>query len=148
MALTFNDDQTARLLDVVGLSADTADVAVILAAISDLAVAENAVAAKAAGTGLTLIDGEQLAALEAAAEEGRTIAAAAAQAKVEGIVSEAIKAGKLPPARKDHWVKLITADESMADVLASAPAVIPVTEMGHSHGAESDIDANGPEWFR
>ncbi|SCY41848.1 Mu-like prophage I protein [Rhodococcus erythropolis] len=150
MELTFNDEQTTALLEALGLAADTADVAVILAAIADLAVAENAIAAKAAGKGLTLIDAAQLAALELAAEEGRTVSAAAAKAVVNGHVDTAIREGKLPPARRDHWVKLIEADAAMADVLASAPVVIPVTEAGYGNavgGHDGAGDEKSP-WFR
>lgn len=150
MELAFNDEQAAALLEALGLAPDTADVAVILAAIADLAVAENAIAAKAAGKGLTLIDADQLAALEAAAEEGRAVSAAAAKAVVDGHVDAAIREGKLPPARRDHWVKLITADASMADVLASAPVVVPLVEIGYGNrdgGHDGGGDDTSP-WFR
>lgn len=147
--IEFTEEQLAALVAALGLPADTTDVEVILAAVTDLATAETAIAAKAAGQGLTLIDADQLAALEAAAEEGRTIAAAAARAVVEGHVDTAIREGKLPPSRRDHWLQLIEADASMADVLASAPVVVPLTEIGYGTegGAERDADT-GDQWFR
>lgn len=150
MELTLNETQTAELLEVLGLAPDTTDVFVVLAAIADLATAENAVAAKAAGKGLTLIDAAQLAALTAAADEGRAVSAAAAKAVVDGHVDTAIREGKLPPARREHWTKLITADASMADVLASAPVVIPLVEQGYNSG-DGGHDAghnDAAPWFR
>lgn len=150
MELSFDTEQTAALLEALGLPADTTDVFVVLAAIADLATAENAVAAKAAGKGLTLIDAAQLAALELAAEEGRTVSAAAAKAVVDGHVDTAIREGKLPPARREHWVKLLTADASMADVLASAPVVVPLVEIGYGNG-DGGHDGSGDDtavWFR
>lgn len=148
MKLELTEEQTAELFAVLGLPEDTTDPFTVVAAIADLAAVENVAVAAKAGKGLQVVASDHLAALEAAAEEGRAVAAAAARARVETVVTDAIREGKLPPARRDHWITMIEADETMADVLASAPTVVPLVELGHSHGADADIDAETPEWFR
>ena len=93
-------------------------------------------------------DSDSLAALRTEAAEGRQVKAAAAKAKIDGQVNDAIRAGKITPARRDHWVTLITADPGMADVLASVPdeTAVPRTEIGHS--ADTDDLTDAATWFR
>jgi hypothetical protein len=55
------------------------------------------------------------------AAERQQIKAAAEQQRISDVVSDAIKAGNIGPARSKHWVSLIQADPGMADVLASVP---------------------------
>ncbi|WP_280354296.1 phage protease [Nocardia otitidiscaviarum] len=157
MALTLTDDQAARLLELLGLPADTTDIDTILATVEDLAAAESAgggkpseIAAAAGRIGLTVIDADTLAALRADADEGRRIQAAAAKAEIDGKVDHAIRHGKITPARRKHWVDLITADPAMADVLASVPneTAVPLTEIGHSYDSEANNLTDTPPWFR
>lgn len=85
------------------------------------------------------------------ASNGRQMAAAATQ-KIEASVDEAVRKGKITPARRKHWVTLIGADPGMAHVLASIPdeTAAPVSEPGHGHnpepGEEEEI-AEAAEWF-
>lgn len=157
MALTFTDEQTTKLLETIGAPADTTDPEAILAVIEDLAKqaadntdsadpAPSAVAASAKRIGLDVIDTDTLTALRADAAEGRQIKAAAAKAKIEGQVDDAIKAGKITPARRKHWFDLISADPGMADVLASVPAetAVPISEIGHA----TEPADEAAEWFR
>ena len=161
MALTFTDDQTSQLFELLGLPADTdpADADAILAVIDDLAkqaantgdskdTKPSAVAAAAKRIGMEVIDSDSLAALRTEAAEGRQVKAAAAKAKIDGQVNDAIRAGKITPARRDHWVTLISADPGMADVLASVPdeTAVPRTEIGHSADTADLTDA--ATWFR
>ena len=85
-------------------------------------------------------------ALRRDAAEGRKLAAAAALAKVEAAVDDAINNGKITPARRKHWVTLIEADPEMANVLAAVPneTGVPLTEIGHSTEAEL---AEASRWF-
>lgn len=172
MPLVFNDDQAAKLIELLGLPDDTnvvpegakpdeAMVAIadtILEVVADLAKNErdskgekkpSEIAAAAGRLGMTVIDTDSLTKLHADADEGRQIKAAAARAKVESNVDDAIRHGKITPARRDHWVNLITADPGMADVLASVPneTAVPLNEIGHSAG-ESDDLTDTPAWFR
>lgn len=160
MALTFTDDQTNQLFELLGLPADTdpADVDAILAVIDDLAkqaavagdndTKPSAVAAAAKRIGMEVVDSDTLAALRTEAAEGRQVKAAAAKAKIDGQVADAIRAGKITPARRDHWVTLITADPGMGDVLASVPdeTAVPLTEVGHASDSDNLTDA--ATWFR
>ncbi|RFZ34976.1 Mu-like prophage I protein [Mycobacterium marinum] len=155
MALMFDDDQAAALLDALGLPADTTDIDTALATVKDAvtaSTAENAqpsaVAAAARRVGLELIDADTITALRRDANEGRQIKAAAARQKIEDTVADAISKGKITPARRKHWLNLIEADPGMAEVLASVPdeTAVPLTEIGHGVGNE---DTNGPTdtWF-
>jgi hypothetical protein len=155
MTLTFDDEQTTALLEALGLPADTDDVQLILDTVADLAAqvagmtpeAPSSVAAAAKRHGMEVIDTATADALRADAAAGRRIAAAAAKAKVEAAVDDAIGKGKITPARRKHWVELITADPGMADVLASVPneTAVPMTELGHS--TDVDDQADKPAWF-
>ena len=156
MALTFTDEQTTRLFELLGLPADTdpTDVDAILAVIENLADAEadtdtskpSAVAAAAKRLGLEAVDSDTLTSLRADAAEGRRLAAAAAKAEVETTVDDAIRKGKIAASRRGHWVNLISADPGMADVLAAVPdeTAVPLTEIGHA--TEPNLDEPAA-WF-
>ncbi len=150
MALTFDDDPAAQLLQVLGLPDDTTDPDLILATVTDMAKADGGDAVAAAKrAGLATIDPDSLVQLRADAQRGRDLTIAAAKAEVEEIVTKAIQAGKIPVARRGHWTNLITNDKALADVLAAMPDdLIPMTEMGHSLVAESDELAERSDWFR
>ena len=64
----------------------------------------------------------------------------------ESIVAKAIEEGRIAPARRDHWLAQLNADEEGAvSVLESlAPGTIPLAEIGHSDEPEAD-DANQGE---
>lgn len=155
MALSFDDTQAAGLLDALGLPPDTLDPELIVATAVDLAAQAagmnpaqpSTVAAAARKAGLEVVDGPTLTALRHDAAEGRKIAAAAAKARVEAAVDDAIRKGKITPPRRKHWVALIEADPGMADVLASTPpeTAVPMTEIGH--GTDVDDIAKRPSWF-
>lgn len=151
MALTLDDNQTAQLIQALGLPADTTDIDTILSTVADMAKTDGGdVVAAAKRAGLATIDPESLVQLQAAAQHGREIAAAAAKQRVEDAVESAIHAGKIPVARRAHWVTLITNDKAMADVLASMPDdLIPMNEMGHGRGGEESGElAERADWFR
>jgi hypothetical protein len=157
MTLTFDDTQTASLLEALGLPADTDDLDLIVATVVDLAAQvagmtpeqPSSVAAAARRHGMEVIDTDTADALRRDAQAGRQIAAAAAKAKVEAAVSDAVDRGKITPARRKHWVSLIEADPAMADVLAAVPneTAVPLSELGHSmDGAQDDLAERGA-WF-
>lgn len=160
MALTFSDDQEAELLKLLGLPeaapGDT-DAGLVLDTAADFAaqVAEidpakpSTVAAAAKRAGLEVLDTDTLATLRHDAQEGRQIRAAAERQKIEAVVGDAISKGKITPARRKHWIDLINADRGMADVLAAVPneTAVPVSEMGHSNGADGSDGGPTAEWF-
>lgn len=140
--MEFTPEQIAALLEALGLPPDTADAQLVVDTAVDLAAQVEAldpakpstVAAAAKRHGMELIDEATVATLRADAATGRQMAAAAAAAKVEATVDDAIAHGKITVPRRKHWVDLITADPAMADVLASVPneTAVPLTEAGHS----------------
>lgn len=156
MALTLTDEQTAALLEALGLPPDTVDADLVVDTTKDLAAQAQAldpakpstVAAAAKRNGLEVIDPATLSALRADAQEGRNLAAAAAQQRITAAVDDAIGKGKITPARRQHWEALIKADPGMADVLASVPneTAVPLTELGHSNEPSSDRDGDSG-WF-
>lgn len=155
MALTFDDDQAAELLQVLGLDADSAP-DIIAATIKDAAQAStaadaqpSAVAAAARRVGLGVMDSNALAALQRDANEGRQIKAAAAREKIETVVNAAINRGAIAPSRKQHWLTLIEADPEMEKVLASTPdeTSVPMSEIGHGISGDEPGGEERTGWF-
>ena len=147
-------EQSAQLLDLLGLPPDTTDPELILATVADLVAqaaepaepAPSAVAAAAARVGLEVVDSDTLAALRREAAEGRQVKAAAEAARIEASVDDAIRKGKITAARRKHWVDLIAADPGMADVLARTPdeTAVPLTAIGHGV-SEDDPQAHAEQ---
>lgn len=154
MGLTFDDDQAEELLTILGLPTDTTDVELVLATVKDAISAAptnlqpSAIAAAAKSAGFEVLDTDTATALRADAAEGRQIKAAVARQRIEDSVTAAISKGKITPARKEHWVNLITADPAMAEVLNAVPdeTAVPINEAGHGVDGE-DRPAGGEGWF-
>lgn len=124
----------------------------ILAAL-DEALTERA--AEAAPTpvipeGTALIDAAQLAELRDAAAAGVAARNEQITARRAALVENAIAEGRIPPARRDHWLAQLAADEEGASaVLASLePNTIPVSPVGYTGGVEesSDDDLYAKAW--
>lgn len=149
-------EQSAQLLELLGLPADTTDPELILATIDDLAkqAADAAnqkpsdVAAAAKKQGLDVIDADTLTALRHDAAQGRQLVAATAAQKIAASVDDAISKGKITAARRKHWVTLIEADPAMADVLAAVPdeTAVPLAEIGHG-GGDNEGGPGRDDWF-
>ncbi|MGK9270330.1 phage protease [Williamsia muralis] len=157
--ITFDEEQTAKLFELLGLPPETdpTDTKAILAVLEDLAkqagdgTKPSEIAAAAKRIGLGTIDADTLENLHREATEGRQLKAAEARRKVEASVSDAIGKGKITPARRKHWVTLISADPGMAEVLASVPdeTAVPISEIGHAAAAENGGGSDDtPPWFR
>jgi Mu-like prophage I protein len=103
------------------------------------------VAAAAAQLGLVMVNKEQYDATVAAAAAGQEAREQQIREADEGIVMAAIKDGKIPPARREHWLGALKADrEGTKTVLASlAKGLIPLVEAGHGFGTEDvpEVDA-------
>lgn len=130
--MEFDDTQTTRVLEALGLPADTSDPEVVTLAVEDLASTPPDAATANAKAGLMGIEVTVYETLKAEAERGRAVAAAAASRERESAVNAAVSRGSIPPARKAHWLTVLEADPAMASVLENMPAVIPLQEIGHS----------------
>lgn len=145
MALTFNDEQAIALLGPLGLPADTTDPATVVATVSDALAADtltnaapSALIVAAKNAGLEVLDADTATALRHDAAEGRQIKAAVERERIVNAVNSAVAKGKITPARKEHWVNLITADPAMAEYLNNIAdeTAVPLTEIGHGVGNE------------
>jgi hypothetical protein len=159
MALTLNDDQEVDLLKLLGLpeaAPGETDVELVIDTITDLAhqveaidpAKPSTVAAAAKRNGMEVIDTATADALRRDAAEGRRVAAAAAHAKVEAAVEDAINTGRITPGRKKHWLTLCTNDEAMLEHLTSiAPGTaVALSEIGHAADNTDDL-AKPAGWF-
>jgi hypothetical protein len=95
----------------------------------------------AANSGTVTLDAETYAQLKAGAEAGAKARSVQVKARREGKVKAAIEKGKIPAARKKHYLTLMEKDEQgTTDLLASlAEGVIPV---GPEMGSDDDISAS------
>lgn len=156
LQLAFDDAQQATLFDLLGIPPDTElEVDALLEVLDDALDPDNdedpqpsKVAAIANRLGLDVVDTDSLAALRRDAEQGRRLTAQLARTKVENLVDDAIRRGKITVARRKHWVDLVGADPAMADVLNNIEdeTAVPLTEVGHS--IDPDEDTTATTWFR
>lgn len=137
-----SDNLKAGLRERLGITdADVADEA-ILAAL-DEALAEQAEAPTARmPEGVVAIESAVVDGMRAELAELRTFREAKAEEDRAALVEAAVSDGRIPPARRDHWLAALAADEEgMAPVLASlAPGTVPLAEIGHSDDIESAED--------
>ncbi|WP_349268679.1 hypothetical protein MPNTM1_03703 [Mycolicibacterium parafortuitum] len=108
----------------------------------------STVAAAAKRNGMEVIDTATADALRRDAAEGRRVAAAAAKAKVEAAVDDAINTGRIMPSRKQSWITLCSNDPEMMTHLASiAPGTaVPLDAIGHAADNTGDLDQPAG-WF-
>lgn len=143
--VTFTDEQLTTMRQQLGL-ADTADEATITTALAE-ALAERAdpaqpVTPAALPDGTVAIDSATLEQLQVAARRGEEARTRQEADERTALVEAAVAAGRIPPARREHWVGQLAADPGSAETLASLPAgLIPVgAAVGHSGGAEATAD--------
>ncbi|MGH3693244.1 MAG: head maturation protease, ClpP-related [Pseudonocardiaceae bacterium] len=140
-AVAFSDDQLSEMRQSLGL-ADDADETAILAALSDRLATPpdpSLTPAPALPEGTVAIDSSTLASLQAAAQRGEDARTRQEQEDRERLVSAAIEDGRIPPARREHWLTQLEADPGAADTLAAlAPGLIPVgAPIGHAGGSDA-----------
>ncbi|WP_188188045.1 phage protease [Nonomuraea sp. SYSU D8015] len=142
-----------------GLEAEAGDEA-ILAAIDDLldkATApppeptpqpEPVAAAAALPPGTVAIDEATLADLREKAEQGVAARARQLTEDRDRTIDDAIRAGKTPPARREHWQKAWAADpEGTRELLASlAPGLVPLEDVGEPGGEPTDQADDGSQY--
>lgn len=106
------------------------------------------VAASAQRLGLTLVDRQQYEETVAAAAEGRQARQQQLRDADESLVSAAIRDGKFPPARRDHWLASLAADRegTTATIESLAKGLIPVAEVGHGQDVGNETDLSNYSW--
>ncbi|WP_176451836.1 head maturation protease, ClpP-related [Enemella dayhoffiae] len=135
-----SDTITSGLRERLGIKADVdIDEAGLMAAL-DEALAERAETTTPV-PGTTVIDEATLADLQAKAAQGEAARAQQLSQEREANVNAAVADGRIPPARKDHWVAQLTADPGAADVLANLPkGTIPTAPAGFTGGVDQASD--------
>lgn len=134
------------LIDRLGITAAEANEETILAAL-DEALAERAEPAPSftAPEGTVLMEADALAELQSQARLGAEARQQQTAERRESIVDKAVEEGRIAPARRDHWLAQLNADEEGATaVLASlAAGTIPLAANGYTGGVNeaSDEDA-------
>lgn len=150
--MEFTPEQLTRLLEALGLGADVTDAELVVTAVEELVTAPPVAAASVAAAGGITLDAASYDILKADADRGRALAAAAKVREATSAVDAAVSAGKLPPARRQHWLDVIQADPAMAATLKQMPVVISMvgSELGHSNpGLNGPDEVTEPTgWFR
>lgn len=98
----------------------------------------------ASAPGTVTLDAAQYAALQASAEDGRAAREQQLADQRAAIVNAAVQDGRIPPARREHWINSIAADPGMADTLANLEkGLVPVEAKGYTGGVnEASEDDN------
>ncbi len=96
-----------------------------------------------------LVDKATLAQLQAGAAAGAEVKKTLDEQRKEKDLSDAISAGKFPPARKEHYAKAYDADpDGTRSLLASLEAgIVPVTERGGAPDEQAKSDTYPESWF-
>ena len=93
--------------------------------------------------GSVVVPAEALASLRAQAAAGAGAAEKLRKQERDALIDGAVSAGKIPPARKEHWQNAYDQDPAgVAGYLASAEAIIPVQPKGYTGG---DTDQSGDD---
>jgi phage I-like protein len=90
--------------------------------------------------GIVAIDAAQLGELRAAAAAGLEAHRRQERDDRDRLVTQAVSDGRIPPARREHWLAQLAADPGAAAVLASLAPVVPVEATGYAGGAETTDD--------
>ncbi len=138
-----SDEQIVTLRQRLGVTDETATGDQILAALDEALTEQAGSTTRPVPEGMALVDA-------AALDELRTHAAAGQQARAEQLrerrerlVNEAVSDGRIPPARRAHWIAQLEADPGAETVLASmAKGLVPLAPVGSESAPEdSELDA-------
>ena len=115
--------------------------------------AEPATEATPVAEGTVTVDAAEFANLRRQAAMGATAHDRLAADDRKQYLDGAVRAGKFPPSRREHYNAMLSADPEggKAVIDGLAPGLIPVTEQGHNHGdvsasAGNDDVANNPRF--
>lgn len=100
------------------------------------------------GGDVVQVDAAQWRHLHSMAAAGQQALSRQQQEDRERLVSAAISDGRIPPSRRDDWLRLLTVDPQAATTLASlAPGLVPVAEVGHAQGGADTATSEDLAWF-
>jgi ATP-dependent protease ClpP protease subunit len=139
---TMSEALTQGLRERLGIpaAADLND-ADLLAAVDEALAEQEPAAPAAAAPGTVVLDAAQYADLQAAAAQGREARQEQLAANRLALVNAAIDDGRIPPARRDHWLNSLAADPGMADTLAGLEkGLVPLSAAGYTGGVEEATD--------
>ena len=141
MALTLSDEQETSVREALGLAED-ADATAIVDAILEIATAPEPEAEPAAlADGTVVVEAAMLEALQASARRGDEARTRQESDDRAALVENAIRTGRVAPARRDHWLAQLAADPGVAETLASLAPVYPVGQpLGHDGVPQSTDD--------
>jgi ATP-dependent protease ClpP protease subunit len=143
--VAFSPEQLTSMRQDLGLAAD-ADEATIVAALSEV-VAEQAedrpspsdtpTQRASVPPGMSLIETDVLTQLQAGASAGQAARDQQQAEHRERVLTQALREGRITPARREHWATQLAADpEGVEQLITSLPAVVPTAEHGHADGPE------------
>lgn len=92
--------------------------------------------------GTVLVEQTALDELRASAALGAAAHQTLVAQRRETLVANAVAEGRIPPARKDHWLAQLAADEEGATQVLNSLAknTIPVAELGHAGGVDDTAE--------
>lgn len=109
-------------------------------ALAERADEPGATSNNAVPEGMILIDEATLSTLRADASAGRQAHDQQVAQHREQVVDAAINSGRIPPARRDHWIAQMTADPGVEQIIAQMPeGLIPV---GVTQGSSDNVEHN------
>ena len=98
-----------------------------------------------------LVDAGRWEAVQADAAAGRQARDEQTRARRAQTVENAIADGRIPPARREHWIAALEADEEGASAVLNslAAGLVPMTELGSVNAADApDVeDAEYAKYF-
>lgn len=140
-AVAFTDEQLATLRSDLEL-ADDATEADILVAVAAKKAAPPAGGNQQIPPGSVLVDEETWATTQAQAADGVTARKAQVEAHRKAVLDEAVRKGKFPSSRREHYESLLKADPEGSEALIDslAEGTVPLQEAGHDDGTQTAAD--------
>ena len=150
-AVAFSPEQLTTMRQKLGLADDAPEQTIVdaLTEALDEQAETPAPAAAALPAGMQLVDEGTLAALRASAQLGEAAHTRQQREDREALVAAAIGDGRIPPARRGHWLTQLENDPGAAETLAAMPkGLIPVGEpKGHASASLEDPASHDDYWF-
>ncbi len=140
-----SDEQVTALRQRLGVTDENATGDDILAALNEALTEQvgSTTPTPQVPDGMALVDAAALDELRAHAVAGQQARAEQLRERRERLVNEAVSDGRIPPARREHWLAQLEADPGAETVLASmAKGLVPLAPIGSESAPENaEVDA-------